>query len=84
MALGVIACEPDVALVPDHPPLAVQEVALVLDHVSVDELPEVTDVGLAERETVGAGVAAACVVALTPVDCADEFPAASYACTVYM
>ena len=49
----VSVCVPDVAFVPDQLPLAVQEVALVLDHVSVDELPEVTDVGDAEREMAG-------------------------------
>lgn len=52
----VSVCEPDVALVPLHAPDAVQEVALVDDHDSVAELPEVMDVGLVERETVGAGV----------------------------
>ena len=52
----VITCEPDVVLVPDHPPLAVQEVAFALDQVSVDEPPEVTDVGEAEKVTVGDGV----------------------------
>ena len=35
----VKACEPLVALVPDHPPLAVQEVALVLLQVTVEEFP---------------------------------------------
>jgi hypothetical protein len=37
-------------------PLPVQLVALVEDHVSVEDWPEVMDVGLAERLTVGAGV----------------------------
>src|SRR3989344_3672888 len=58
----VSVCEPLVALVPLQlftcadpagRPLAEQDVALVEDHVSVDKLPEVTDVGLAEREMVG-------------------------------
>ena len=49
-------CEPEVALVPLHAPLAVHEVAFPLDQVSVDELPEVTEAGETERETVGAGV----------------------------
>ncbi len=51
----VIACEPDIAFAPLHPPLAVQEVALAELHVSVDEPPEVTDVGLAVSVTAGAG-----------------------------
>jgi hypothetical protein len=46
---------PEVGLVPDQAPDAVQEVALVDDHVSMDALPLVTDVGLALRDTVGAG-----------------------------
>ena len=38
------------------PPLAVQEVGeLVADHVKVEELPTVVLVGLAVRETTGAG-----------------------------
>lgn len=41
---------------PDHAPLAVQEVALVEDQVKVDKLPLVTDVGLAVKDTIGAGV----------------------------
>ena len=41
------------ALVPVHPPDAVQEVAFVLDQVRVEDWPEVIDVGEAERETVG-------------------------------
>ena len=37
-------------------PLAVHEVALVLLQVSVDDWPEVMEVGLALNEAVGAGV----------------------------
>ena len=48
-------CVPDVALVPVHPPLAVQEVVLVELHDNVAEPPEVTDVGDAERVMVGVG-----------------------------
>lgn len=47
---------PEVAWVPVQAPEAVQLVALVLDHVSVDEPLIDTDVGLAVRATVGAGV----------------------------
>ena len=42
-------------MVPDQAPEAVQEVALVDDHERVLEAPLVTDVGLALRDTVGAG-----------------------------
>ena len=48
---------PAVVLDPDHPPDAVQEVALVAeDQVIVDALPLVTAVGEAVRVKVGAGV----------------------------
>jgi hypothetical protein len=50
-----------VASVPVQPLLAVQVVALVLDHVSVELLPEAMAVGLAESVTVGAGVLAVMV-----------------------
>jgi hypothetical protein len=49
-----VDCVPDVALVPDHAPLAVHEVALVLDHVSVEDPPEATVAGDAASVTVGA------------------------------
>jgi hypothetical protein len=42
-------------LLPLHPPEAVQELALVLTQLSVETLPLVTEVGLALRDTVGAG-----------------------------
>jgi hypothetical protein len=42
--------------VPDHPPDAVQLVALVLLHVNVELLPLVMDAGLAVIVTVGEGV----------------------------
>jgi hypothetical protein len=44
---------PDVALVPDQSPEAVQEVALVEDQFSVDAPPLATEVGLAVSDTVG-------------------------------
>ncbi len=56
MVKFVRVCVPDVALLPDHPPLAVQEVELVDDQVKVDEFPVVTPVGLADNVTVGDGV----------------------------
>jgi len=44
---------PEVALVPVHPPEAVQEVALVEDQVSIEDPPLATDVGIAESDTAG-------------------------------
>jgi hypothetical protein len=46
---------PEVALVPDQPPEAVQEVALVEDQVSVEAPPLATEVGFAASDTVGTG-----------------------------
>jgi hypothetical protein len=46
---------PEIALVPDHAPEALQEVALVDDQVSVDDAPLATEVGFAASDTVGAG-----------------------------
>ena len=48
--------EPEVDLVPDQAPDALQAVALDEDHERVEAVPEVTEVGLAERETVGVTV----------------------------
>ena len=45
----------EVALAPVQPPEAVHEVALVLDHVSVELPPEETEVGFAASVSVGAG-----------------------------
>jgi hypothetical protein len=66
-----VDCDPLVALLPDHPPEAVQDVAWVLAQVTVELLPLAIVLGLAERVIVGAGVGvvtetvAACV-ALPP------------------
>ena len=49
-----VPCVSDIALFPDQVPEAVQDVALVENHVSITELPEVIVVGLAERVRVGA------------------------------
>src|SRR5215475_10004781 len=46
--------EPEVDLLPDHPPEAVHEVAFVEFHVSVAALPEEIEFGLAVMLTVGA------------------------------
>jgi len=60
---GLTLCVPEVALVPDQAPEAVQLVALVEDQVSVELDPLWIELGLAEIETVGAGVAAVTVTA---------------------
>lgn len=46
---------PEIALLPDHAPDAVQEAALVDDQVSVEDAPLATEVGFAVSETVGTG-----------------------------
>lgn len=52
--VGLTLCVPVVASAPVHPLLAVQEVALVLDQVKVELLPDVIVVGFPVRATVGA------------------------------
>jgi len=66
--VGETLNEPLVAFVPDQPPLAVQELALLLDQVSSEEPPEAMVVGLAERVAVAAGstVTVALAGALVP------------------
>ena len=59
-----VVWEPEIASVPDHPPEVVHELALVEDQVSVDTLPEMTEAGLAEMLTLGAGVDGAGVLGL--------------------
>lgn len=61
---------PLVASVPVHPPEAVQDVALVADHVNVEVLPLLTVLGLAAIVTTGAGV-----VTETVADCVALPPA---------
>ena len=53
MLVGDTARVPLVALVPVQPPLAVHEIALVEDQVTVEILPEIMLVGLADNVTVG-------------------------------
>jgi len=53
-----VDCEPLIAWLPDQPPDAVQAVAFVVDQLKVELLPLTMELGLAERLTVGAGVAA--------------------------
>jgi hypothetical protein len=47
---------PEVALAPDQPPEAVQDVAFVEDQVSVEDAPLAMFVGFAASDTVGTGV----------------------------
>jgi hypothetical protein len=54
--VGDAARVPLVAFVPLHPPEAVHEVALVEDQVTVELLPDVMLVGLAEIVTAGGGI----------------------------
>jgi hypothetical protein len=53
--VGVTAWEPVAAWLPLQAPLAVQEVAWVLDHISVADWPAVIEVGLTDMVTVGFG-----------------------------
>jgi hypothetical protein len=61
--------EPLIALLPDQPPEAVQDVAWVDDHVSVDAPPLATVLGVALKLTVAVG----CSLTDTVADCA-AFP----------
>ena len=67
-AAGVTAWVPVTASLPLQPPLAVQETAWVLDHVSVADWPAVIEVGLTDRVTVGVGAGGA-VDLLPPQAC---------------
>jgi len=58
-----VTCDPLGASLPVHPPDAAHAVALTLLQVSVVELPEVTELGLALREVIGATDATVTVVA---------------------
>ena len=69
--IGPCELVPCVATVPLQPPDAAQAVALLVDQVSVEEPPTTTEVGLADRVTVG-GEAAAAIVTVT--DCAVLWP----------
>jgi hypothetical protein len=65
-----VDCVPEVALAPDQPPEAEQEVALVEDQVSVEDPPLVTIEGVAVNDTVGNALDIVTVVdalALPPV-----------------
>jgi hypothetical protein len=64
--VGLTLFVPLMASVPVQPPLAVQEVAFVLDHVNIELLPDAIVVGFADRVTVGIG--ATITVALAGAD----------------
>jgi hypothetical protein len=55
LIVGLTETEPDVPFTPDHAPLAVQDVAFALDHVIVEEPPDVIVVGEDEMVTVASG-----------------------------
>ena len=78
MTVGETEVLPEVPLAVKLVP--VQLVALVLLHVSVEDCPDVIDVGLAESVAVGTGVPA-CVVALAVLELPEKLPAASVART---
>ena len=65
-----VACVPLVDSLPDQPPEAVQELALVVDHDRVAVAPFITVLGLTLNETVGAAAAT-----LTVADCVALPPA---------
>jgi len=72
---------PEVALLPVQAPEAVQVLAFVEDHVSVDDSPLVTVVGLAASDTVGTGSGGGGVVDEAIFEYAPRLPAASLART---
>ena len=66
VALSTADCSlPALALLPAHAPDAVQPVAFVLLHVSVERWPAVTVVGLALSVTVGTGAGVVLTVTIT-------------------
>lgn len=69
-------CEPDVALMPLHPPEAVQAVALVEVQVTVELPSQDTDAELTSIVTVGTGVGAAATENRIVAE-ADVLPAVS-------
>jgi hypothetical protein len=68
---ALLDCEPLIALLPDQPPEALQEVALLEDHVRVEAPPWATVLGLALKATVTVG----CALTETVADCAALPPA---------
>jgi len=62
--MAAVDAEPEVALLPLHPPEAAHEPALVDDQVKIVALPLATRVGLARNDTLGAAAAT-----VTVADC---------------
>jgi hypothetical protein len=73
---------PEVALVPDQPPEAEQEVALVEDQVSVEAAPLTTDVGFAVNDTVGGGFVPVVTVYVMVVVVVTPFASVEFILTV--
>ena len=63
--IGETANEPLVASAPDHPPLREQDVTFLLDHLSVEVLPDGMVVAVAVKVTAGVGGLGAAVTVIT-------------------
>jgi hypothetical protein len=69
-----VACEPDIVVLPVQEPLASQDVAFVLDQVSIEDPPDAIVAGAALNATVGAGALVTVTVTLRVI----EFPNAEH------
>jgi len=69
-----VLCDPLTARFPDQPPVAVQAVALVELHDSVEAAPAVTVVGAAASVTVGSGLSTLTVADADDVAGVPELP----------
>ena len=65
MLVGETSSEPLVAPVPVHPPLRAQDVTFLLDHLSVELLPDGMVVAVAVKVTAGVGGFGAAVTVIT-------------------
>ena len=70
---GPVAAEPDVGRLPDHAPLALQELVLAEDHVRFEEAPLGTVVGLTLSVSVGDGEPLA-IVTVADLDTVPPLP----------
>jgi hypothetical protein len=64
---GETSSEPLIASVPVQPPLRAQDVTFLLDHLSVEVLPDGMVVALAVKVTAGVGGCGAAVTVITAV-----------------
>ena len=71
---------PEVVLVSDQAPVAVQEVASFEDQVSIEDQPYATDGGFAASNTVGTGGGAEVPSPLPPQETSRMHPAAAANC----